>query len=758
MGFPSVRATTYSEETADTTSHDVDMTGVQPGDRAMLFVVVDNDGSTVTLSGFPAGWSQVWSASYLSGGGQTAELWEKVDCSGSESSFAFVTSTSEQSKSRVFFVEQSDSVASSEAATEAYGATTTPDPSSLTPSWGADDTLWVAFFASDNSRAGATGYPSNYSSDQYTVSGASSVDSVTYGIATRQVNAASENPGTFTRIYPDRWIAVTFAVPPGDPSSTAILVAEESDSARFTASTVGSAFPAAPTGLQASSPNPRQVDLVWNPVTGATGYDIERTNQSSGITEIVAYNHPESSYTDTGLTPNTGYTYRVRAVIAAITLVGEAAETDISLDVVAIETPLLIVIAPENNVAQSVTALGGGVGAGVTGAPLSVPAGAITATPSNLATLIGSYPGGTAFALQSGTYVGSFPNKPGNQYYGIPSNHNAVIFDGQATYPDTNIGTKPNGGVATMMTAESGNIFANLTVQSYRTWNENNDGGPILFSGQQNVLFQNCEFRYQFKSGIKIIGANHRLRFCTMRHNGQYGWSGSGTDHIIENCLNEENGTTAAQSAGVPPHDTGDRGGCKMVYTTRCIIRNNEVRNFLGPAKEGIWYDIANVDGVIENNYIHQTGESGIFYELSQGGGIIRGNLLVECHQGSRSAGPQDGAAIFNLAGGDVLIEDNVVDGGTAGSWQGIQLTQYGSRDYSLGDAICGSVIRNNIVRGYIINAHVGVHSNATIEGCNPISTPSSVTIQNNDEQGTNVRYWFNTFKTAAEWAALGYS
>lgn len=65
---------------------------------------------------------------------------------------------------------------------------------------------------------------------------------------------------------------------------------------------------AAPTGLTATAVSSSQIDLSWNAVTGATGYDIERDGA------VIATDNVTTSYSDTGLTQNTTYTYRVRTV------------------------------------------------------------------------------------------------------------------------------------------------------------------------------------------------------------------------------------------------------------------------------------------------------------------------------------------------------------------------------------------------------------------------------------------------------------
>ena len=77
----------------------------------------------------------------------------------------------------------------------------------------------------------------------------------------------------------------------------------------------GTQVPAMPTGLQATAGN-AQVSLSWNTSTGATSYNVKRSNTSGGpYTKISS--PTTASYTDTGLTNGTPYYYVVTAVNSA---------------------------------------------------------------------------------------------------------------------------------------------------------------------------------------------------------------------------------------------------------------------------------------------------------------------------------------------------------------------------------------------------------------------------------------------------------
>jgi glucose/arabinose dehydrogenase/PKD repeat protein len=81
--------------------------------------------------------------------------------------------------------------------------------------------------------------------------------------------------------------------------------------------------PTAPTNLQATASGSTQIGLTWTAATdnvGVTGYRVERC-QGAGCSNFAQIATPANSpFTDTGLTPGTSYSYRVRAVDAASNL------------------------------------------------------------------------------------------------------------------------------------------------------------------------------------------------------------------------------------------------------------------------------------------------------------------------------------------------------------------------------------------------------------------------------------------------------
>lgn len=108
-------------------------------------------------------------------------------------------------------------------ATTTNGDSSAANPPNLAPSWGADDTLWVAIAGHAASTASAwSAGPSGYGNFQ--CNGASTGGAaVSMGIATLTNNASSENPGAFTVNGGGNnnrwWAAATLAVRPAGASS-----------------------------------------------------------------------------------------------------------------------------------------------------------------------------------------------------------------------------------------------------------------------------------------------------------------------------------------------------------------------------------------------------------------------------------------------------------------------------------------------------------------------------------------------------------
>jgi Concanavalin A-like lectin/glucanases superfamily/Fibronectin type III domain len=74
--------------------------------------------------------------------------------------------------------------------------------------------------------------------------------------------------------------------------------------------------PAKPTEFTQTAPTATTLTLNWKLVTGATGYILERKTASTAFAQIATPNATTNTYTDTGLTLGTTYTYSLKATNA----------------------------------------------------------------------------------------------------------------------------------------------------------------------------------------------------------------------------------------------------------------------------------------------------------------------------------------------------------------------------------------------------------------------------------------------------------
>lgn len=105
----------------------------------------------------------------------------------------------------------------------AGGSNSAADPTALSPSWGADDTLWVATagikeFATGGSFTGLASAPTNYSNYVDTGISGDVLGGAEGAVAFRQLNASSEDVGGFTLDTSNaRNAAMVVAVRPAPP-------------------------------------------------------------------------------------------------------------------------------------------------------------------------------------------------------------------------------------------------------------------------------------------------------------------------------------------------------------------------------------------------------------------------------------------------------------------------------------------------------------------------------------------------------------
>lgn len=130
-------------------------------------------------------------------------------------------------------ISGADGSTAPEATAKANGTTSAADPASLSPSWGADDTLWIVTRgAGETSTSGTftalSTPPTNYSDSVQTGISGDVVGGVEAGVAFRQLNAASEDvgPGTCDTSNARNSALVIAVRPPAPVPAPRVLVGQ----------------------------------------------------------------------------------------------------------------------------------------------------------------------------------------------------------------------------------------------------------------------------------------------------------------------------------------------------------------------------------------------------------------------------------------------------------------------------------------------------------------------------------------------------
>jgi hypothetical protein len=187
--FPAVSATATGFG-PDDTSVAVTIPGTfAAGDLLLIHHAVE-DGAAVAT---PAGWVKRYAGTNLP---SSVFFYRWAD--GSEGGTVTVTSTGTTAyaywSARVV---GADPAKNPEAGTVVEVTTANPNPPSLTPSWGSEKTLWLVALAAQGTRT-VSAYPANYTGNQSEVTSGTTATDARSAIATRELQAASEDPGTFT--------------------------------------------------------------------------------------------------------------------------------------------------------------------------------------------------------------------------------------------------------------------------------------------------------------------------------------------------------------------------------------------------------------------------------------------------------------------------------------------------------------------------------------------------------------------------------
>ena len=209
MAFPTVAATNTGALSTAGTSHTINMpASISAGDLLLIFFV-DSNGSDAGVS-FGGGFTKIGSNEAHTGGNLNCAY--KIAAGGD--TCTVTTTASIKSCHTTYRITGWHGTTPPEKGTAATAANTTPDPPNLSPSWGADDTLWIEFCgagASGTCTAASSGYTNLQAAS---ATGGSGSTQCLVGTAEETNNTASENPGTMTISASLTWGANVVAVRP----------------------------------------------------------------------------------------------------------------------------------------------------------------------------------------------------------------------------------------------------------------------------------------------------------------------------------------------------------------------------------------------------------------------------------------------------------------------------------------------------------------------------------------------------------------
>lgn len=206
LTFPTIAAYTEGQLSGTTTPTVPLPSGISAGHLLMVFLGTDGDNTITDWDGF----TELYSDS--NGAANSFHVGYKI-AGGSEVNWNPTLSQNEPTSYVTYRItgHECDTLPP-EASPGVKSSSNTPDPDELSGlTWAQDDTLWIACCACD--RRGITGFPSNYTIMQRE-GGPGGPGGCSAGAAGRNLNAESDNPGTFLLDGSDTWNAVTVAVPP----------------------------------------------------------------------------------------------------------------------------------------------------------------------------------------------------------------------------------------------------------------------------------------------------------------------------------------------------------------------------------------------------------------------------------------------------------------------------------------------------------------------------------------------------------------
>lgn len=221
MAFPLVQTTATTNGSAASASPVVNLpTGIVSGD---LLIVLFRTAIGSSGVGWPAGWTELVES--IADASDDAQAIGYRQAGASEPATISLTTASAKFAAIAYRISGAANPANQapQVSAVATGTSATPDPASLTPTGGAKDYLWLWLGGWEGEQTSPpAGNPTNYATPLGADSGTGGAipTNVRVASARRSINAASEDPGSWTISVSDDWTAWTLAVHPAPPVVT----------------------------------------------------------------------------------------------------------------------------------------------------------------------------------------------------------------------------------------------------------------------------------------------------------------------------------------------------------------------------------------------------------------------------------------------------------------------------------------------------------------------------------------------------------
>ena len=183
-------------------------TGVtlQNNDILLLAVVTDE---AQTITGM-TGWSSLGGSSNV---GDLELFWKRT--TGSETAPTGTLGNTDRTQTKMWCIRGAHTTTAPARATYVPGTSTTPDPGTVTPSWGSANNLYIALAGIDTPTLTAlVSGPAGYNNAAFHMSGGSQTGACALASADRADTSTSEDPGVFTLDTSQTWNATVVAVRP----------------------------------------------------------------------------------------------------------------------------------------------------------------------------------------------------------------------------------------------------------------------------------------------------------------------------------------------------------------------------------------------------------------------------------------------------------------------------------------------------------------------------------------------------------------